>query len=94
MIVVASAVEHMKSITRLVSFMLNYHYVEMNCSSIEMFLKKLRMAVRTAGCENKQVTICIKVLYCNIRSMKYTVISVRIVNRPLLFIKSHQIFAT
>lgn len=64
-VVVTSAVQQISSIVRLIAFMLNHDYVEMNCSTKDMFIKNLRMAVRTAGCENKEVTICIKVFLKN-----------------------------
>jgi len=61
MIAVTSACEQMNCIVKLASFILNHQFFTMDCSSRSSFMKCLRMAVRIAGCDNRDVSICIKV---------------------------------
>ena len=61
MVAITSACEQMESIVKLAAFMLNHQYFTMDCGNDAAFIKGLRMAVRVAGCENRHVTICIKV---------------------------------
>ena len=67
LISVATTLGEMHCVVRLVSFMLNHQFFEMDCSNKISFMKCLRMAVRIAGCENRNVTLCIQVIIMMIK---------------------------
>uniref|UniRef100_A0A7M5WVD3 Uncharacterized protein n=2 Tax=Clytia hemisphaerica TaxID=252671 RepID=A0A7M5WVD3_9CNID len=60
LITVTSAPNQMLCIVKLSTFMLSHQFFDVDCTNKASFIKCLRVAVRIAGCDNRNVSLCIQ----------------------------------